>query len=197
MKDLSLLSKRFFMSFSFIVLSCTAFYSQAFALITGQDTVCEHSQASYAVSGSFVSYSWGVTGGTGVASGSSFIVQWGAAGSGIVSVTLIDANGNITSQTKNITIVAKPVAAISFIPPQTCPSTGDHNGTSKGGGCLKVCDSSILNFTTPNVTGNTYQWSVAGNGTAISASTNTSFTVLMGAGWKCHGFPGSNKCRRM
>ncbi|MCG8388238.1 MAG: hypothetical protein MJA30_22000, partial [Cytophagales bacterium] len=109
------------------------------------------------------SYNWTVVGGT-ITSGAgtnSITVDWGTAGLGNVSVVQItSATGCSQTANQPITINSNPTPAIS----------GDN----------VVCAGEMgLTYSTPNIPGNTYDWSITG-GTITSATNTNSVTVTWG-----------------
>lgn len=111
------------------------------------------------------SYSWNVVGGviSGGAGTSSITVDWGAAGAGTVSVTEeITATGcQVTTPDLNVTIYLTPTPTVT--------------------GQASVCEFTTgVNYTTPNVAGNTYAWTVTG-GTITSGDGTNSIMVDWGS----------------
>ncbi|MFZ2906335.1 MAG: PKD domain-containing protein [Cyclobacteriaceae bacterium] len=134
--------------------------------ITGDNTVCANVQdktyTTPLVGGH--TYSWTVTGGTidGSSTGNSILVDWGVAGPGTIQLTeTITASGClITTPIFSVNINNIPTPVIS--------------------GLNAVCanDAGVV-YSTPNVPGNSYSWSVTGGTVASGAGTN-SITVNWG-----------------
>jgi gliding motility-associated-like protein len=124
-------------------------------VITGSNSVCRLTGSAYsvaAVAGN--SYNWSVTGGSinGVANSNSINVSWGNGTSGTVTVIQMNSFGCDSTVTMNVTLNPYPVPVI----------TGPAN----------VCQLSPGTYSTANVAGNTYAWSVTGG--SISGSSNSS-----------------------
>jgi hypothetical protein len=135
--------------------------------IVGVNSVCANTQnvgySTAVVAGR--TYSWSVTGGTidGPTTNSSVIVDWGVSGTGtIVLVETISATGcATTTPTFNVTINANPAPSIA--------------------GPVSACENQTgLVYTSANVVGDSYAWSVGGGSIASGAGTN-SITVDWGA----------------
>ncbi|MBX2963197.1 MAG: PKD domain-containing protein [Cyclobacteriaceae bacterium] len=109
-------------------------------------------------------YSWAVTGGTivGPSTNNSITVSWGVAGAGTVRVTETITATGCSTQTPiyNVTINANPTPAIV--------------------GLTTVCaDQPGVVYSTANVVGNSYTWTVTGGSITSGAGTN-SITVTWG-----------------
>ncbi|MCX6290755.1 MAG: hypothetical protein NT126_03220, partial [Bacteroidetes bacterium] len=134
--------------------------------INGPDTVCENSLISYFVfpnAGS--SYAWTVTGGiiNGNPNATFISVNWGAPGSGSVSVTETNAVGcSGTTQTKNIVINPIPFPLIIQ-------------------GNVNLCEGdSVQLYFVPGTPGSVYAWNISG-GTIASGQGSDSIFVNWGA----------------
>jgi len=102
-------------------------------------------------------YSWAVTGGTivGPSTNNSVTVNWGVAGAGTVRVTETTAAGcSVQTPFYNVTINTNPAPSI------VGPATACANQAG-------------LVYTTANVVGNTYAWSVVGGSITAGAGTNS------------------------
>lgn len=130
--------------------------------ISGKDTLCTNSTASYSTpahTGS--SYSWTVTGGT-IQSGSgtdSITVNWGSSGNGTVELTETSAQGCDTTVTKDINIDPKPTPVIQ--------------------GKTPICEQSVTAYHVSGSSGHTYSWSVSG-GSIVNGAGTDSITVDWG-----------------
>lgn len=106
-------------------------------------------------------FNWSITGGA-IMSGqntNAITVTWGAAGTGQLSVTETNAVGCDTTVDFSITINPTPTTNVS--------------------GPIAICENTTASYTTPNVAGNTYAWTVTGGTIASGAGTN-SITVDWG-----------------
>jgi len=105
-------------------------------------------------------YTWSVTGGN-VVSGagtSSISVQWINTGSGSVTVREVNAQQCTTSVTSAITVNALPTPSVS--------------------GASNACTGASQTYSTANVVGNTYVWTVKLNGNAVAfTQTNNQISV--------------------
>lgn len=128
--------------------------------------VCAQSTTNYRTTDNTANgntYAWAVTGGT-IASGQGtpqIAVTWGAAGAGTVKVTETTpaSQGSCSdSRTLNVTINPLPTPVISGPP------------------APPVCINSVQTYSTPNVAGNTYLWSVTG-GVIQGANSNNTVSV--------------------
>lgn len=126
--------------------------------------VCENSWHTYTVPGTIDNignvYFWTVTGGT-ILSGQntpSIKVAWGSAGAGTVAVTeTIPGSDCSTTRTENIDKRPKPTPVIT--------------------GQVNPCALSTQQYTTPNVVGNVYTWTVTGGGVILSGNGSNTITV--------------------
>jgi hypothetical protein len=134
-------------------------------VISGINVVCEDQQnVVYSTPMTGNNFSWSVTGGVidGPATNNSVTVDWGAAGSGTLQVTeTIAATGCFsTTPLFSVTINPRPAPVI----------TGPNS----------VCENeSGVIYSTPNVVGDTYTWTVTGGNIMAGAGTN-SITVTWG-----------------
>ena len=137
-------------------------------VISGLNSVCAGT-AGVVYTTSFVAghtYSWTITGGV-ITSGAltnSATVTWGAAGPGTLTVAeTITATGcSVTTGNYNVTINANPTPSITVGTPTVCAgATG-------------------VVYSTANVGGNTYVWTISGGTITAGAGTN-SVTVSWGA----------------
>ena len=88
-------------------------------------------------------YSWNVTGGTIVGSGNSIQVNWGAAGTGTISLT--------TTNTTTTCSAGSPVYSVIKNPNPTPVITGS----------IEVCPGATgVHYSTPDIVGHTYNWTV-------------------------------------
>ncbi|HMY94645.1 MAG TPA: PKD domain-containing protein, partial [Cyclobacteriaceae bacterium] len=111
-------------------------------------------------------YAWSITGGTITAGAgtSSITVTWGAAGTGTLQLTetITASTCAVTTAVYNITKNANPTPVIS--------------------GPATVCAAQAANvYSTTNVVGNSYNWTVSGGTITAGAGTN-SITVTWGSG---------------
>jgi len=134
-------------------------------VITGPTTVCRYTEQSYAVQTPNVNntYQWTVT--NGIIQGSStdptVTVLWYDVPTGTIAVTETTppSQGSCSNTASvNVTINPKPAPVISGPP------------------APPVCVNSTQTYSTPLVTGDTYQWTVTG-GTIGGAATNNTVTV--------------------
>lgn len=132
--------------------------------VTGSLSVCANSTASYTANGMNGStYSWVITGGTingsTTATGQNVSAVWGGAGAGSIRVTEATTNCSGQSPLYTVTVNANPTPTIS----------------SSTNGLNNVCANATHVYSTPNVSGNTYLWSV--NGGTVSGNSTTSSSV--------------------
>ena len=110
-----------------------------------------------------VSYTWTTTGGgTLNGSGNTSNIVWTTAGNYTMSVTPSNTCGNGTTRTLSVTVKQTPNPVV----------TGDN----------LVCPIVNETYTVPNVPGNTYNWTVTGNGTIISGQGTNSVVVQWNSG---------------
>jgi gliding motility-associated-like protein len=147
--------------------------------ITGADTVCENSAGNiYSVTNNPGSvYSWTVVGGS-IASGQGFnsiTVNWGAAGTGVVSVTEYNSFGCMGStSTLNVIINPSPVAITIAGPDTLCEgATGQYIATPATAGSIYTW---TVSSGIPGPQGNDtmdVQWTAPGNQTVIVTELNS------------------------
>jgi len=107
------------------------------------------------------SYLWTVANGSIVGSNSAATVQvtWNTVGTGSVSLAKWHTGSQCTtSVSQSVTIVNPPAPAIS--------------------GPLAVCGTSTQTYSTANIAGNTYEWSILANGTITAGGTTNAAVVL-------------------
>jgi hypothetical protein len=134
-------------------------------VITGPDTVCQNDISVYYVPITpGYTYSWGITGGSGLANADTFTVTWGAPPSGTITVSQTDTTTGCTSVVDSINIIINPVPL-----PQTI------NGTN-----LTCENDTGLIYDVLSNPGSYYLWTVTG-GTITSPNDSTaSITVDWG-----------------
>jgi len=134
-------------------------------VINGAPMVCNEVQATYTVTTYIPSHSyfWSVTNGSivGLNVGNSVEVLWNTAGTGNVTLRQVSPNGCDSTTVLNVVVNALPTPAI-FGPPI-------------------VCENEPASYLTPQVPGNTYQWSTTG-GVITSSSTLAQVTVFWYSG---------------
>ena len=134
--------------------------------ISGPTTVCTNATGvGYSVTPTTGStYNWSVTGGT-IASGqgtSSITVDWGASGSGFITVVETNAGG-CSGSLVNLTVTI------------SVPSTSSISGP------ITVCENTTgVGYSVTSTTGSTYAWTVTG-GTIASGQGTNGITVDWGA----------------
>ncbi|HLG35061.1 MAG TPA: PKD domain-containing protein [Bacteroidia bacterium] len=147
------------------------------SVISGPDTVCEGSSAVYSVTNNAGSvYSWTVTGGT-IASGNGsnqITVNWGAAGSGTVSVTEYNFFGCMGSTSiLNVTINPSPVAITIAGTDTLCQNEfGQYIASPATAGSIYTW---VVSSGVPGAQGNDtmdIQWTTPGNQTVIVTEMN-------------------------
>lgn len=153
--------------------------------ITGNSMSCANAPGiPYSVTPNFGStYTWSITGGT-QASGtntSNITVNWGAAGTGTVSVVEIFSGGcNGASVSKSVA-VGSPVTSSIVGPTSVCANSGSSGGAGPpppaGAGPPPGAPASIYSVTS-NM-GSTYAWTITGGTVATGGGTN-SITVNWG-----------------
>ncbi|MGV3597628.1 MAG: hypothetical protein ACO1PI_07135, partial [Bacteroidota bacterium] len=129
-------------------------------VISGPDSACEFETVVYSLPfNAGHTYSWSVSGGaiTSGQSTNSINVFWNSYGTGIISVSVTNANGCDSMVSDSILIVQKPTPSIS--------------------GFDSSCSNKIYTYTVANVVGNTYSWSIS-NGTLITGQGTNSVTVF-------------------
>ncbi|MBX2970593.1 MAG: T9SS type A sorting domain-containing protein [Cyclobacteriaceae bacterium] len=136
-------------------------------VISGNNSVCANEQdVTYTVPfNAGRTYAWTVTGGTidGPSNGNSIVVDWGAAGLGTVAVleTILATGCSTLTPDFNIIINNSPSPVITGLSTVCANTTG-------------------VVYSTPNVPGDLYSWSVSG-GTIVSGAGTNSITVNWGA----------------
>ncbi|MCW3125712.1 MAG: hypothetical protein JWO03_1370, partial [Bacteroidetes bacterium] len=160
----------------FLFLSITSTYAQ----ITGDTAVCAGETSVYhapVVAGA--TYSWSPSGGTvaGTSTLDSVVIQWGAAGTGTLIVTINNPNNTVTTYTLTVTIHPRPHPVISTVPYATCPVDTDRQGGTglpgHGPVCVKVCKGATISYSTPLHALSTYQWIVTGASVVTGVNTNS------------------------
>ncbi len=134
--------------------------------IAGNNTVCANDinkvYSTALVAGH--TYSWIVTGGAinGSSTGNSIVIDWGSAGTGTVLLTetITASNCSITTPVYTVNINNLPTPAITGLPTVCALQTG-------------------VIYSTPNVVGNSYTWSVSG-GSIVSGAGSSSIVVNWG-----------------
>ncbi|MBL7840128.1 MAG: hypothetical protein JNJ75_08310, partial [Cyclobacteriaceae bacterium] len=136
--------------------------------ITGLNAVCENQTNVIYSTPNVVgnTYSWSITGGTITAGAgtSSITVTWGAAGTGTLQLTetITASTCAVTTSVYNVTKNANPTPVIS--------------------GPATVCAAQAANvYSTANVGGHSYSWTVSG-GTITAGAGTASITVTWGSG---------------
>jgi hypothetical protein len=127
-------------------------------VVSGDNAVCENEQnkvySSPLVAGN--TYSWIATGGTidGPSTGNSVIIDWGVAGTGTLQLTETIGTCSTTTAVYNVNISPVPTPVIA--------------------GLAIVCaNQSGVIYTTPNVVGNSYAWTVFGGNITAGSGTNS------------------------
>lgn len=108
-------------------------------------------------------YNWSVTGGVivGPANGNTVTVQWTSIGAQTLTLVETTSAGTTCSATStlNVSVSYRPTPSIS--------------------GTTTVCTENVVTYTTANVAGSTYAWSLPlGGGTITSGATSNTITVL-------------------
>ncbi|MCK6617987.1 MAG: autotransporter-associated beta strand repeat-containing protein [Cyclobacteriaceae bacterium] len=135
--------------------------------ISGNNTVCANDQDKVYNTPLLPgrTYAWVVTGGTidGPATGNSIVIDWGGAGTGTIQLTetIIATGCFTTTPVFNVNINPIPTPVIS------------------GAGSVCANETGVV-YSTPNVPGNSYTWTVVGGSIVAGAGTN-SITVNWGA----------------
>jgi hypothetical protein len=151
-----------------IPLTPTDFNVQVNALpvptISGNDTLCQGSAESYFTETGMTSYSWTISPGGTILSGSgtpSVAVQWNTAGSQSVTVNYVNSDGCAAQfpAVRAITVNPLPAPVIS--------------------GPNPVCELSAPVYASPSFPGHAYNWTVTG-GTIPSGQGTSSITVQWG-----------------
>lgn len=104
--------------------------------------------------------------------GPSTLINWTAPGAQWVALVTTDPGGGSTVCTLFVTVHPQPTPAIfsDFI--SDCPDR-KGNEHSNGDGkpeCWVVCENMTINYQTPNVPGNTYEWIIIGGSTTDTGS---------------------------
>lgn len=148
--------------------------------ITGDSIVCAGAVETYtaSVTGSGpYTYQWSAFGGVASGSGTSTSVAWGNTASGQVTLVVRDvANNVVCTSLLNIIIKTKPVPVITPSSIVGCGEKRSDQGTPNGKPveeCFNICDSTWVTYTTPNHTGSTYAWNIAGAATVIPSTSNS------------------------
>lgn len=140
-------------------------------------------------------YNWNAAGGSGIATintttnNAVFTVTWGLVSSGPHSVGLQEFAGGtlVNNLTLNVTVSTNPTPLIVSDFDSDCvtdPSDRDKpQGRPKPPSfdCETVCEDSPVTYTTPNVAGNSYQWTVIGSYTSIAGGSTNTATVTWGS----------------
>ncbi|HYG14396.1 MAG TPA: PKD domain-containing protein, partial [Bacteroidia bacterium] len=133
-------------------------------VIAGADSACHNKIYTYSTPAiANDSYSWSVTNGT-IISGqgtNSIDILWGAAGTGTVTLTQTSPFGCDST-------VSLSVIRILYTPAPVL--TGEDS----------ACHNKLFTYSTPAVTGDTYNWSVT-NGTIVSGQGTNSIAIQWGA----------------
>ncbi|MBK5284887.1 MAG: gliding motility-associated C-terminal domain-containing protein [Bacteroidia bacterium] len=137
--------------------------SQPTPVISGNTTVCQNTNSTYAVfNAAGNTFSWNVTGGniTSGANTNSINVLWGSGSSGVVTITQTNPQGCDSTVTINISIMPPPAPVIT--------------------GSNVVCATSSVSYSVANAGGNFYNWSVTG-GSIVGPANSSSINVTWGA----------------
>ncbi len=133
--------------------------------ITGKDTLCENTSATYGVAANTGrKYVWNVTGGT-IVSGqgtNSIQVLWGSNGTGLINLMDSVLASGCFVITNDYKVVKNTLPA---------PLVNGLNS---------VCENSISTYSTPSNTGRTYKWIVNG-GTIVSGQGTSSINIVWGS----------------
>jgi hypothetical protein len=110
-----------------------------------------------------VTYTWSVSGGgTLNSTANTANIVWTTAGTYLMTVTPANTCGSGTARTLSVEVKQTPNPLVS--------------------GNNQICQTLIDTYTVPNTVGNTYLWSVSGNGTIISGQGTNSITVQWNSG---------------
>ncbi|MCB9234103.1 MAG: gliding motility-associated C-terminal domain-containing protein [Bacteroidia bacterium] len=137
--------------------------AKPYPVIAGPVTACEytdgHTYSVTAAAGN--SYAWSVVAGSGViyaGQGTNAVdVKWMANGAGTVQVTQTNTDGCDSTVTYGVTVQAKPYPVIA--------------------GNTQVCEYSTETYALPNTAGNSWSWTVTGNGNIVSGQNSNSISV--------------------
>jgi gliding motility-associated-like protein len=131
-------------------------------VITGTDSACHNKPYNYSVpSVAGDVYTWNITNGT-ILSGqntNAILVLWDTAGTGTLSITQTSPLGCDSTVTQTIDVLYTPVPVIL--------------------GSDTVCHNKIYTYSVPDISGDSYNWSVS-NGSIISGQGTNSVDVLWG-----------------
>ncbi len=160
-------------------------FAQAYP-ISGTSNVCEGDVENYSATASGHNYIWTVSSGnTYISNNNSVTVSWGLAGGVDYVKLIVDSSGVILSQDSfpvNIHQNPEPIITSSFdsdcIPPDDRKDLPVDDTLSN---CQTVCEGMAVEYTTPLVTGDTFQWIASGNFTSISGQSTNQATVVWGS----------------
>ncbi len=117
--------------------SVTVNTNAAPAFISPDVSVCANSEVTYTLNSTYAGYTWTVLGGTVTAGGGindhTVTVNWGAAGSGSVSVSVTDGNTCSGTVSENITINARPTVTYCQSPDYCMTNEGSITLNLQGG----------------------------------------------------------------
>ena len=166
------------------------------AQITGPISVCFGEEVNYSSSISGNSYQWWLTGGsyTTFNSGNGITVLWNDPGASSantsIHLNLVDALGQITSYSLNVSVLPSPESVIQYVEPipansKLCSGRHSEDGienpdTDRKESCIQACEFMEMTYTVPFDANSTYAWTAQG-GNIIGSSINHSVLIEWGA----------------
>ncbi len=156
------------------------------ATITGPDVVCRNQIENYSVSGapSGSNLNWFVSNGTLLSppNASTIAVSWSGTGAaGQVQVQVLDGTILLETVVLDITIEDEPQPLISADFNSDClPDNNNPEPDQKRDSldCFTACEDMLINYSTPDISGNTYLWTVIGDYQSITGASTSTASVL-------------------
>lgn len=164
---------------SVIWLICVSFMARGSSAIVGPDTVCVGSTAVYSVTPVwYIHYLWSVTPQGNITSPvtpfPTATVLWGAVGTATLTLQELDTNNVLVATvTKIVSVQPLPNPVITANYRVACVTLDDtvkqHAGgeghsqaIDDSGGCVKVCEGSVVTYTAHGLPGDVHGWVIAG-----------------------------------
>lgn len=128
--------------------------------ISGQTNVCAGNQNYSVINVAGVTYNWSVSGGGTVSgSGNTISINWTQQGTHTISVTASNTCGTSTTRTLQVTVTAAAPNQPGAITGTTTPCAGQQN------------------YSVPNVSGVTYNWTLSGGGSISTGQGTNAITI--------------------
>jgi PKD repeat protein len=185
---------------SMVLWLCFGFAARAQTSITinGPDPSCKGAQALYSVTATNgLVYTWSVTSQGNLLNSQTYgtisegLVGWGSPGLATVTVTGKNSSGTIVelgNKTVNVLPLPQPVltwdaqVGCQIQPPRKDKEKDSLDVNIEEGGCIKVCEGSVVTYTASGGAGSTYTWQIAGGTGTASGNVFTAYWGSAGSG---------------